>query len=100
MAISDTTEQQWTIKKLLEWTEAYFSKVQAASPRLEAEILLAEALECARIELYTRFDEVPDPDPIARFRAWVKRRDAGNRLPTLSAIANSIHCDLKLIPMC
>ena len=47
------------------------------SPRLEAEILLAEALDCARIELYTRFDEVPAPDPIARFREWVKRRATG-----------------------
>ena len=77
MAMSETTEQQWTIKRLLEWTADYFGKVEAVSPRLEAEILLAEALNCARIDLYTRFDEVPAPDPLAKFRAWVKRRVAG-----------------------
>jgi release factor glutamine methyltransferase len=77
MSMSNTTEQQWTIKRLLEWTEAYFAKADAGSPRLEAEILLAEALECARIELYTRFDEVPAEDPVAKFREWVKRRAAG-----------------------
>jgi release factor glutamine methyltransferase len=77
MSMSNTTEQQWTIKRLLEWTEAYFAKADAGSPRLEAEILLAEALECARIDLYTRFDEVPAADPVSRFREWVKRRAAG-----------------------
>ena len=75
--MSNTTEQQWTIKRLLEWTEAYFEKADAGSPRLEAEILLAEALDCARIELYTRFDEVPAEDPVSKFREWVKRRAAG-----------------------
>lgn len=77
MSMSNTTEQQWTIKRLLEWTEAYFAKADASNPRLEAEILLAEALECARIELYTRFDEVPAADPVSRFREWVKRRATG-----------------------
>ena len=75
--MSETTHQQWTIKRLLEWTEGYFAKVDAGSPRLEAEILLAEALDCARIELYTRFDDIPAADPISKFRSWVKRRAAG-----------------------
>jgi release factor glutamine methyltransferase len=73
----ETTEEQWTIKRLLDWTDEYFVKVEAGSPRLEAEVLLAEALDCARIELYTRFDEIPDAEPMARFRDWVKRRGAG-----------------------
>lgn len=73
----DTTQQPWTIKRLLDWTESYFQQAKADSPRLEAEILLAEALECARIELYTRFDEVPDADRLDRFRDWIKRRAKG-----------------------
>jgi release factor glutamine methyltransferase len=44
---------------------------------LEAEILLAEALNCSRIELYTRFDQVPADEPMAKFRGWVKQRVAG-----------------------
>ena len=75
--MSETTEQQWTIKRLLEWTKEHFAKVDADSPRLEAEILLAEAMECSRIELYTRFDQVPEPERMASFRDWVKRRTAG-----------------------
>jgi release factor glutamine methyltransferase len=75
--MSETTEQQWTIKRLLDWTTEHFTKVKADSPRLEAEVLLAEALQCQRIDLYTRFDQVPEDDPMSRFRGWVKRRAAG-----------------------
>ena len=75
--MSDTTEQQWTIKRLLEWTTEYFAKSTAGSPRLEAEVLLAEALGCQRIDLYTRFNELPDESTLAEFRGWVKRRGAG-----------------------
>ncbi len=75
--MSETTEQQWTIQRLLDWTSEYFAKSTIGNARLEAEVLLAEALNCQRIDLYTRFDELPDPDRLATFRAWVKRRGAG-----------------------
>jgi len=75
--MTETSSSAWSIKRLLEWTTEYFQKVDADSPRLEAEVLLAEALRCARIELYTRFDEVPPADSVASFRDWVKRRGAG-----------------------
>jgi release factor glutamine methyltransferase len=75
--MSETTESQWTIQKLLDWTTKFFGKSSAGNARLEAEVLLAEALNCQRIELYTRFSEVPDENQLANFRAWVKRRGAG-----------------------
>ncbi len=75
--MSNTAEEQWTIQKLLEWTTDFFSKSATGNARLEAEVLLAEALGCERIQLYTRFDEIPDAKPLANFRAWVKRRGAG-----------------------
>ena len=75
--MSNTDTQAWTIKRLLEWTTDYFQKVDAETPRLEAEVLLAEALGCQRIELYTRFEEVPESDHVVKYRDWVKRRAAG-----------------------
>ena len=75
--MSDTTQQLWTIQKLLEWTTEYFAKTSAVNARLEAEVLLAEALQCERIELYTRFNEVPKEGKLAKFRSWVRRRGAG-----------------------
>lgn len=75
--MSETTQQPWTIQRLLDWTAEYFAKSNAGSPRLEAEILLAEALQCQRIELYTRYNDLPDVETLAKFRSWVKRRGAG-----------------------
>ena len=75
MPESPTT--QWSIQRLLEWTTDYFREADSDSARLDAEVLLAEALGCQRIELYTRFAEVPPDEPLTRFRAWVKRRAAG-----------------------
>ena len=72
-----TDSQPWTIKRLLDWTQNFFSQHGAESPRLEAEILLSEALNCARIELYTRFDTEPTEEQRSKFRGWVKRRSEG-----------------------
>ena len=75
--MTEATEQQWTIKRLLDWTTEFFNRVDADSPRLEAEVLLAAALDCARIELYTQFNQVPPAEPMAKFRQWVKQRAEG-----------------------
>lgn len=67
----------WSVKRLLEWTADFFKNHGSASPRLEAEVLLAHALDCSRIELYTQFDAVPGRESLDVFRALVKRRGAG-----------------------
>ena len=72
-----TDQQTWTIKRLLDWTTQFFESKERESPRLCAEILLAEALKCQRIELYTRFDQVPDDQPMSLYRDWVKRHATG-----------------------
>ena len=68
----------WNIGRLLEWTTGYLKDHGAESPRLDAEVLLAEALGCRRIELYTRFDEVPGDAGRSAFRELVRRRAEGN----------------------
>ena len=75
--MSQTTQDPWTIKRLLDWTVEHFDQANSTSSRLDAEVLLAEALDCPRISLYTRFDEVPDEQPMTKYREWVKRRAAG-----------------------
>ena len=75
--MSPTTQEPWTIKRLLDWTVEHFDHVNSPSSRLDAEVLLAEALDCPRINLYTQFNEVPEEEPMTKYRAWVKRRAAG-----------------------
>ncbi len=69
--------EAWTVGRLLKWTTDYLQDHHADSPRLDAEILLAEAMDCQRIELYTAFETVPDEHPRAAFRQLVSRRAEG-----------------------
>jgi len=63
----------WTVLKLLDWTGRYLADAGVEGSRLCAEILLAHALGCERIELYTRFDRQPSPDQLAAFRKLLRR---------------------------
>ncbi len=67
----------WTVGRLLTWTTDYLKQHGASSPRLDAEVLLAAARDCERIQLYTSFDEDVDEDVRASFRDFVRRRAAG-----------------------
>ena len=72
-----STALPWTIGRLLQWTADYLKGRGADSPRLDAEILLAQALGCQRIQLYTAFDDVPPEDQRTAFRELVRRRAEG-----------------------
>ena len=67
----------WTIGRLLSWTTEFLGEKGSESPRLDAEVLLAHACDCQRIELYTRFAEEPSDELRSSFRELVKRRAAG-----------------------
>lgn len=72
-----STTETWTVGKLLTWTTDFLKQHGSDSPRLDAEVLLAHARDCQRIELYTAFEEEPDDKIKAEFRELVKRRSAG-----------------------
>ncbi|HWB13428.1 MAG TPA: peptide chain release factor N(5)-glutamine methyltransferase [Pirellulales bacterium] len=69
--------ETWTIGRLLQWTTQYLKQHGADSPRLDAEVLLAESLGCPRIQLYARFEEMPGEDTRTAFRELVRRRAEG-----------------------
>lgn len=72
-----TSAKTWTVGGLLQWTEKFFAEKGLDSPRLDAQILLAHALGCDRIQIYTRFDEPVGEDRRAAFRDLVRRRVEG-----------------------
>jgi release factor glutamine methyltransferase len=71
------TEQPWTVKRLLDWTQKYLADKGSEFPRLDAEVLLAHVLGCKRIHVYTRFEEVPSEEARDRFRELIKQRVDG-----------------------
>lgn len=74
MSSQPTTDNApWTINRLLNWTADYFTQHGVDEPRLSAEVLLAHAAGCRRIDIYARFEKTIDADATARFRDLVKR---------------------------
>jgi len=72
-----STAAPWTVGRLLQWTADYLKGRGADSPRLDAEILLADALCCQRIQLYTAYEDVPPEEKRTAFRDLVRRRAEG-----------------------
>jgi release factor glutamine methyltransferase len=65
---------------LLRWTTDYFGRNGIDTARLDAEILLAHALESDRLRLYVDYEKPVLAEERDRFRALVQRR-AGERVP-------------------
>ncbi|EAQ79833.1 peptide chain release factor N(5)-glutamine methyltransferase [Blastopirellula marina] len=93
-----SAEEPWTVGRLLKWTTDYLQQQQADSPRLDAELLLAQALGCKRIELYTRFDEVVAEEPRGKFRQLVKQRAAGMPVAYLLGRREFYSRDFRVTP--
>ncbi|MFO0844064.1 MAG: peptide chain release factor N(5)-glutamine methyltransferase [Gemmataceae bacterium] len=70
-----STEQPWTIGRLLTWTTDFLKSKGAAEARLDA-LLLAHVLGCDKIALYTRLQRGADRTA-ARPAAAVQRRAKG-----------------------
>ena len=73
----------WTVQRLLAWTRGYFERAGLDQPRLCAELLLAHALGCRKIDLYTRFDAVPTEQQRARFRELIRAAAKGTPIAYL-----------------
>lgn len=75
--------ETWTVLRVLEWTTQRFVDHGAGNPRLEAQVLLAHALGCDRMGLYTRFDQPLGEEELAAFRGLIRRRLAGESVAYL-----------------
>jgi release factor glutamine methyltransferase len=74
---SPLTSQEWTVGRLLDWTANYLAQKGSEYPRLDTEVLLAHALGWRRIDLYTRYDELPSEEVRKRFKELIGRRIEG-----------------------
>jgi release factor glutamine methyltransferase len=64
----------WTVLKILQWTAGYFKEKGIEGGRLDAEMLLADALKLDRVGLYLNFDRPLSAEEQAVFRQRVARR--------------------------
>lgn len=90
--------ESWTVGRLLQWTADYLKQKGSPSPRLDAEVLLAEARGCQRIELYTAFHETPADEVRNAFKALVKRRAEGMPVAYLVGRREFFSMDFRITP--
>ncbi len=72
--------KKWTILEVLHWTTEYFKKKDIPHSRVEAEVILAHALNLRRIDLYLMYDKPLSKEELATCRKLIKRR--ANREPS------------------
>ncbi|MCR4416531.1 MAG: peptide chain release factor N(5)-glutamine methyltransferase [Ignavibacteria bacterium] len=66
-----------TVLESLKLAKEYLEKHQIENPRLNAELLLSEILNCKRLELYTNFEKPLKDEEIQKFRDFLLRRAKG-----------------------
>ena len=68
--------EDWTIRRVVTWTSDDFAARGLDSPRLDAELLVSEALSLDRVRLYMDLDRPLGTEELEAIRALVKRRRA------------------------
>ena len=74
--MTDPSPEPWSIKRVLAWATDDFKRRGNKSARLDAELLLGEALGLDRIKLIVQAERPLAEDELTRYRALIKRRRA------------------------
>ena len=78
--------EPWTILKTLHWTVDFFKRHHLDTARIDAELLLAKALGCERIDLYIRHDQPLDDNELSIFKGLIRRRAAHEPIAYITGI--------------
>ena len=84
-----------TVLEAIKLSTDYLDKKNVESPRANAEILLAEVLNCKRLELYLSFDKPISENELSNYREFIKKR--GMRIPLQYIIGFVEFYGLKII---
>ncbi len=76
-----------TVLESIKLSTEYLQKKDIESPRINAELLLADILNCKRLDLYLKFDQPLKEEEIDIYREYIKRR---GRFEPLQYITGSV----------
>ena len=93
-----TEQAVWTVNKILQWTQQYFSGKGLENPRLDAEVLLSDVLGCRRIDLFMRLQQELRPEELKRYREFVLRRAAWEPLAYIIGRKTFLQWEFKVTP--
>lgn len=91
-----TTEGAWTIRRLLEWTNGFFTRKKVDAPRRSAELLLSHVLKLPRISLYTQFERPLEESQLSEFRELVRRAGEQEPIAYLTRKAHFFNLELDV----
>ena len=74
--MNESNSEPWSIKRVLAWATDDFKRRGNKSARLDAELLLGEALGLDRIKLIVEAERPLSDDELRRYRDLIKRRRA------------------------
>ena len=97
-AESADSGETWTVGRLLTWTTDYLKRRGSESPRLDAEVLLAHALDWSRVKLYTHYEDLVDEAKRASYRDLIRRRAEGAPVAYLVGHKEFYSLSLKVSP--
>jgi release factor glutamine methyltransferase len=66
--------EPWTIRRVVRWSAEDFAQRGLASPRLDAELLVAHALGLTRVKLYMELERPLSAEELSKVRELVQRR--------------------------
>ncbi|MBQ9068838.1 MAG: peptide chain release factor N(5)-glutamine methyltransferase [Eggerthellaceae bacterium] len=91
-------EEEWTVKRILEWIEGFLREKGDGNPRLSAQWLVADVLECTRIELYVSLDKVLTQEQRDVLRDYTRRRAGGEPLQYITGTTDFRFVTLSVRP--
>jgi release factor glutamine methyltransferase len=86
------------VLELIQKAAPYLAGHGSTSPRLDAELLLAQVLDCTRMDLYLRFEREVAADHLAAFRELCRRRAAGEPMAYIRGGKEFMSLDFEVTP--
>lgn len=89
-------EEAWTVQRIITWSANHLEEAGIDSARLDAELLLAQAMGVKRIDLFVKFDQCPVENQLKVFRGNLKRRAAREPLAYITGIREFLSIELEI----
>jgi release factor glutamine methyltransferase len=90
------TDAPKTVLHILQTGADYLKQKNIEDPRLVCELLLSRLLNCKRLELYLKYDEVLSEKKIEAMRRGIKRAAAGEPVQYILGETGFRNCTLKV----
>lgn len=92
------SDEIWSVKRILDWIEGYLDKHGDENPRYSAQWLVADALDCSRMQLFLDLERPLTLEERETLRDYTRRRGAGEPLQYISGKASFRHIEVKVAP--